>query len=165
MDENYYTHQIGSASQPFFQGPLRQRGAGIGAILTGVKQFAIPLARRYVIPAGRELLRNAVPEILDIIAGKTKPKRAFKNAARKTVLKQMGGGRSRAKSRKKQSKPKRKTKKKPARKRKAVKKMSSSKRPSVAKKRGQNKIITKRKGKGRSRKDFFSSVVDLSSNQ
>ena len=101
MDINYYSNQIGGGSLPVYSGALRQRGAGIGALAAGVSTFAIPLARKYVVPIGREFIRNAAPELINVIAGKTKPTRALKNAVLKTVKKQIGGGARRQNTKKK----------------------------------------------------------------
>ena len=87
--DGYYQSQ---ASIPYYR--TRQRGSGFG---TFVGRTAIPILRKFVLPAakriGKELIQEAAPELLDVVSGKTKPKQALKNTAKKTVRKQFAGGR------------------------------------------------------------------------
>lgn len=95
----YYRNQARS-SIPYFSGPARQRGSGIGALVAGVGRFALPFVKQYVAPAakqfGRELIRQAVPELLDVVTKKKAPRQAIKQTLVKTTRKQLGGGRSRS---------------------------------------------------------------------
>lgn len=90
--ESYYASQ---ASLPHFSGHYRQRGSGFGALAAGIGRFALPVAKKFVVPAakklGREFIRQAAPELLDVITKKASPKRALKNSVRKTIRKQVGG--------------------------------------------------------------------------
>jgi hypothetical protein len=83
-----------------FSGPLRQRGAGFGALAAGIGRVAIPLLRRYAVPVvkrvGRELIHAALPELSDVIRGKKRGRAAVKNVLKKTALKQLGGKKRRA---------------------------------------------------------------------
>lgn len=88
MDSRY-----NQGTLPVYSGALRQRGAGIGSLLGGISRFVIPLARKYALPIGKEFIRNAVPELVNVLEGKSKPKSAIKRATIKTVRKQVGGGR------------------------------------------------------------------------
>jgi hypothetical protein len=87
-----------------FSGPLRQRGAGFGALAAGLGRVAIPLLRRYAVPVvkrvGRELIQAAIPEISEVIRGKKRGRSAIKNVLKKTALKQIGGGKRRRAPRK-----------------------------------------------------------------
>ncbi len=81
---------------PYFQGNFRQRGSGIGALAVGVSRFALPLIRRYAVPAARkvarELFRQAVPEVMDVVTKQKTPKQAIRSTVAKTIKKQIGGG-------------------------------------------------------------------------
>lgn len=127
--EAYYANQ---ASLPHFTGYYRQRGSGFGALAAGIGRFALPLAKKFIIPAakkiGKELLIQGAPELIDVITKKKTPKQAAKTTIKKTVKKQVGG-------RSTSSKPRRKT----------------SRRRSV-------RIINRRKPLKRSRSDFFSKL-------
>ena len=78
-------------------GHYRQRGSGFGALAAGIGRDALPLARRFILPTakriGKELLKQSVPEILDVVCNKKSPKHATKNTTSKTVKKQTGGSR------------------------------------------------------------------------
>ena len=70
--ESYYTNQ--ASALPYFSGHYRQRGSGFGALASGIGRIAIPLARKFIIPAakrvGRELLLQSVPELMDVVRKK-----------------------------------------------------------------------------------------------
>ena len=93
--DSYYADQ--SMSLPHFSGHYRQRGSGFGTLAAGIGPVALPLARRFILPTakriGKELLKDSVPEILDVVGSKKSPKQAFKNTISKTVKKQTGGSR------------------------------------------------------------------------
>ena len=81
----------------------------------------MPLARRFILPTakriGKELLKQSVPELLDVVSSKKSPKQALKNTISDTVKKQTGGARFRQqrktiRSRAKKSPRKRLTKQK-----------------------------------------------------
>ena len=61
--EAYYHNQ---ATMPHFSGHYRQRGSGFGALAMGIGRVALPLARKFIVPAakriGKELLVQAAPE-------------------------------------------------------------------------------------------------------
>lgn len=90
--QTYYANQ---ASLPHFSGHYRQRGSGFGALAAGIGRFALPLAKKFILPAakkiGKELLVQGAPEILEVITKKKTPKQAVKNTLKKTVKKQIGG--------------------------------------------------------------------------
>ena len=87
--DSYYANQ--ATSLPHFSGHYRQRGSGFGALAAGIGRVALPLARRFILPTakriGKELLKQSVPEILDVVGSKKSPKQAFKNTIAKTVKK------------------------------------------------------------------------------
>ena len=80
---------------PHFSGHYRQRGSGFGALAAGIGRVALPLARRFILPAakriGRELLKQGVPELVDVVSKKKSPKQALKNTVSNTIKKQTGG--------------------------------------------------------------------------
>jgi len=154
----------------YFQGsPYRQYGSGIGAaIKAGFKGFVIPMVKRYGIPVAKSFLQQAAPEVLNILDGSTKPKAAMKNAVKKTIRKQIGGGRrrrataplSQKKKRKTKSKKQFKSKSKQGRRNKSKIIKRKSLTPSFKKKTVGQGRQRKNKSKSRSRKDFFASIVD-----
>ena len=93
--DSYYANQ--ATSLPHFSGHYRQRGSGFSALAAGIGCVALHLARRFILPTakhtGKELLKQSVPEILDIVGNKNSPKQAIKNTISKTVKKQTGGSR------------------------------------------------------------------------
>ena len=95
--ESYYANQ--ATSLPHFSGHYRQRGSGFGALAAGIGRVALPLARRFILPTakriGKELLKQSVPELLDVVSSKKSPKQALKNTISNTVKKQTGGARFR----------------------------------------------------------------------
>jgi len=94
MDAYYQQQQ--SQTPYFSSGHLRQRGSGIGALVAGIGRVALPFVKRVILPAakriGRELLTQAVPELLDVIAKQKTPKQALRQTISKTVRKQIGRG-------------------------------------------------------------------------
>lgn len=90
--EAYYAQQ---AALPHFTGYYRQRGSGFGALAAGIGRFALPVATKFILPAakkfGRELIAQAVPELLEVASKRKSPKQAIKSTVKKTVKKQLGG--------------------------------------------------------------------------
>ncbi len=90
--EGYYQAQ---ASMPYFSGAARQRGSGIGSLALSIGRTALPIIKKFILPAakrvGRDLVQQAIPEAIDVISGRTKPKQAFKRVAKKTITKLLGG--------------------------------------------------------------------------
>ena len=88
--DNYYQHQA-TSTMPHFSGHYRQRGSGFGALAAGIGRFALPLARKFILPAakkiGRELLVQGAPELLDVVTTKKTPKQALKNTVKKNCEK------------------------------------------------------------------------------
>ena len=143
---SYASNTIGDHS---FGGPLRQRGAGFGALALGVGRVALPLIKRYGIPLAKDLLRAAAPELLSVVEGKTKRKQAIKNVLRTTIKKQLGGARKKRRVTSTQTRKRVGTSRRKAK----TKKTSTSRRKSkVTNKR------TKRKRNPGSRDDFFSAI-------
>ena len=143
--DNYYHHQA-SANMPHFSGHYRQRGSGFGALAASIGRFALPLARKFILPAakkiGRELLVQGAPELIDVVTTKKSPKQALKNTVKKTVRKQTGGG-----TRRRQ-------------KRKTLTNKNSNNRTRRTFKRAARPLISKSSRTKRSRSDFFSKVLD-----
>ena len=69
--DSYYANQ--ATSLPHF-GHYRQRGSGFGALAAGICRVAQPLARQFILPTakriGKELLKQSVPELLDVVSSK-----------------------------------------------------------------------------------------------
>ena len=89
----YYHNQ---ATMPHYSGNYRQRVSGFGALAMGIGRVALPLARKFLVPAekriGKELLIQAAPELIDISTKKKTPKQALKNTVKNTINKQVGTG-------------------------------------------------------------------------
>ena len=51
------------------------------------------MVKRYGVPVAKLFLQQAAPEVIKILDGSTKPKAAMRNAVKKTIRKQVGGGR------------------------------------------------------------------------
>ena len=134
----YYANQ--ATSLPHFSGHYRQRGSGFEALAAGIGLVALPLARRFILPTakriGKELLKQIVPEILDVVGSKNSPKQAFKNTKSKTVEKQTGGSRRITSGRRKSKRVK----------------------PQRAINKRKKKTISTHRAPKRSRSDFFARV-------
>ena len=137
--DSYYANQ--ATSLPHFSGHYRQRGSGFGFLAAGIGRVALPLARRFILPTakriGKELLKQSIPEILDVVGKRKSPKQSIKNTISKTVKKQTGGSRRIA-----------------SRRRKSIRGMSMK----VGEKR--RKTISTHRAPKRGRSDFFAKVND-----
>ena len=137
--DSCYANQV--ASLPHFSGHYRQRGSGFGALAAGMRRVALPLARRFILPGakriGRELLKQGVPELVDVISKKKSPKQALKNTVSNTIKKQTGG-------RARQQRPR---------------KQIGSRSNRLTKQR-KTSFISKSRAPRRSRSDFFAKVKD-----
>ena len=82
----YYQAQIHSST---FSGPGRQLGSGFGAMALRMGRVTLPLLKKYVIPVakslGKELLRQALPEVANVVLKKKSVKRAVKDAGQRTL--------------------------------------------------------------------------------
>ena len=91
--DSYYANQ--ATSLPHFSGYYRKRGSGFGALATGIRRLALPLARRFILPTakriGKELLKQSVPVIVDVVGNRKSPRQAIKNKISETVKKHTGG--------------------------------------------------------------------------
>ena len=98
----YYHNQ---ATMPHFSGHYRQRGSGFGALAMGIGRVALPLARKFIIPAAKrirkKLLVQAAPELINIATKKKTPKQALKSTVKNTIKKQVGSGKKSARKIKK----------------------------------------------------------------
>ena len=138
--DSYYANQ--GTSLPHFSGHYRQRGSGFGALAAGIGRVALPLARRFILPAakriGRELLKQGVPELVeDVVSKKKSPKQALKNTVSNTIKKQAGG-------RARQQRPR---------------KQIGSRSNKLTKQR-KTSFISKSRAPRRTRSDFFAKVKD-----
>ena len=81
---------------PYFRAVGRQRGRGFGALAQVIGRTAIPLLRKYVVPAakrvGADLLEFAVPEIAEVVSGRKNFKTAAKSVGKQTLRKHLGEG-------------------------------------------------------------------------
>ena len=81
---------------PYYRAVGRQRGRGFGALAQVIGGTAIPLLRRYIVPAaqrvGADLLEFAAPEIGEVISGRKSFKSAAKSVGKQTPKKQLGSG-------------------------------------------------------------------------
>ena len=92
-----------SANFPIFRGHARQRGRGFGALAQTLGRTAIPFIKKYIVPAakiiGADLFEIAAPEIGEVVSGRKKLKTFAKDVGKKTVQKQLGGGKKKSKRR------------------------------------------------------------------
>ena len=79
---------------PYYRAVGRQRGRGFGALAQVIGRTAIPILRKYIVPAakrvGADLLEFAAPEIGEVISGRKSFKSAAKSVGKKTLKKQLG---------------------------------------------------------------------------
>ena len=149
--DNYYANQA-SSSMPHFSGYYRQRGSGFGALAAGIGRFALPIARKFILPAakkiGRELLVQGTPELVNVVTSKKSPKQALKNTVKNTVRKQTGSGLAR----------RRKVQKRRSNLKNQQKTRRTSNRTTSSRQR--KSAISKTSRPKRSRSDFFSKILD-----
>ena len=90
---------VADSDLPYFRGYSRQRGRGFGALAQTIGRTAIPFWRRYVVPAakrvGADLIELAAPETGNVLAGRKKFKSTATDVGKKTLRKQLGGGKPR----------------------------------------------------------------------
>ena len=90
--DSYYANQV--TSLPHFSEHCRETGSGFGALAAGIGRVASPLHRRFILPTeeriGREILKQDVPELVDVVSKKKSPKQALKNTVSNTIKKQTG---------------------------------------------------------------------------
>ena len=81
---------------PYYRGVGRQRGRGNGALAQVIGRTAIPILRKYIVPAakrvGADWLEFAVPEFPEVVIGRKNFKTAAKSVGRQTLRKQLGEG-------------------------------------------------------------------------
>ena len=81
---------------PHFSGVPRQRGRGLGALAGTIARTAFPILKRFVVPAakkiGRDAIDIAIPQVEDVLSGKSSVKKAIRKTASSTLKKQIGGG-------------------------------------------------------------------------
>ena len=79
---------------PYYRGVGRQCGRGFGALAQIIGRTAIPFLRKYIVPAakrvGSDLLEFAVPEIAEVVSGRTNFKTAAKSVGKQTLKKTIG---------------------------------------------------------------------------
>ena len=90
---------VADSDLPYFRGYSRQMGRGFGALAQTIGRTAIPFLRRYVVQAakrvGADLLDIAAPEIGNVLTGKKKFKSVAADVGKKTLRKQLCGGKIR----------------------------------------------------------------------
>ena len=90
---------VADSDLPYFRCYSRQRGRGFEALAETIGRTAFPFLRRYVVPAakrvGADLIELAAPEIGNVLAGRKKFKSAATGVGKKTLHKQLGGGKPR----------------------------------------------------------------------
>ena len=86
---------------PYFRDFSRQRGRGFGALAQTSGRTAIPFLRQYVEHTdkrvGADLIELPAAEIGNVLAGKKKFKSVATDVGKKTLRKQLGGGKPRRK--------------------------------------------------------------------
>ena len=90
---------VADSDLPYFRGYSRQMGRRFGTLAQTIGRTAIPFLRRYFVPAakrvGADLLDIAAPEIRNVLTGKKKFKSVAADVGKKTLRKQLGGGKIR----------------------------------------------------------------------
>ena len=124
-------------SLPHFSGVPRQRGRGFGAFAGTVARTAFPiLKKKYFFRAakriGRDLIESTVPEIENVVSGKSSVRKALKKLTSSIIRKQIGGGKRKRRSATKSKK----------------------------RKNSRKKTIRKHSRKGNSRSDIFRNLQD-----
>ena len=80
---------------PYYKSIGRQRGRGFGTLAQVIEKTAIPILRKYIVPAakhvGADLLEFAVPEVVDVVSGKKIFKTAARIVGRQALRKQLEG--------------------------------------------------------------------------
>ena len=78
---------------PFYRGV---GGRGFGALAQVIGRTAIPILRKYIVPAakrvGADLLEFALPELAEVVSGRKNFKTAANKVGRQTLRKQLGSG-------------------------------------------------------------------------
>ena len=81
---------------PYYRGVGRQRGRGFGALAQFIGRTAIPVLRKFIVPAakrvGADLLEFAVQKIAEVVSGRKNIKAAAKSVGGRTLRKQLGEG-------------------------------------------------------------------------
>ena len=81
---------------PYYRAVGRQRGRGFGALAQVIGTTALPMLRKYIVPAakrvGADLLEFAVPEVAEVVSGRKNFKTTAKSVGRQTLRKQLGEG-------------------------------------------------------------------------
>ena len=79
---------------PYYRAVGRQRGRGFAALAQLFGRTAIPVLRKYVVPAakriGADMLEFAAREIGEIFSGRKSFKSAAKSVGKQTLKKQLG---------------------------------------------------------------------------
>ena len=86
---------------PYYRGVGRQRGRGFGTLAQNIGRTALPILRKYIVPAAKrvdaDLLKFAVPEIAEVVSGRKNIKSAAKSVGRQTLRKKLREGSRRGK--------------------------------------------------------------------
>ena len=81
---------------PYYRAVRRQRRRGFGALAQVIGRTAIPILRKYIVPAaeriGADMLEFGAPEIGEVISGRKSFKSAVKSVGKQTLKKQLGSG-------------------------------------------------------------------------
>ena len=81
---------------PFYRGVCRQRGRGFGVLAQVFGRTALPIFRKYIVPAaqrvGADLLEFAAPGSAEVVSGGNNFRTGAKSVGRHTLRKQLGSG-------------------------------------------------------------------------
>ena len=81
---------------PYYRAVVREWGRGFGALSQVIGRTAIPLLRKYVVPAAKrisaDMLDFAAPDIGEVFSGRKSFKSGAKSVGKKTLRKQLGSG-------------------------------------------------------------------------
>ena len=79
---------------PHFSGYYRQRDSEFGALVAGTGRVALRLASPFIVPTtkwiGKEMLKQSVPELLNVVSSNKSSKQVLKNTISNKVTNQTG---------------------------------------------------------------------------
>ena len=79
---------------PFYRGFGRHGERGFGALTQDTVRTAIPILRKYIVPASKRIVANVLefvaPDTAEVVSGRKAFKTAARSVGRETLRKQLG---------------------------------------------------------------------------
>ena len=69
--EDYYVNQGGGGGMPYFAGARRQRGHGLGSLLSGLFRSALPLLKQRAMYLAKKVLSTGAQMAGDLLGGES----------------------------------------------------------------------------------------------